>query len=231
MPKFSRENSPEKIQKRVEGQLAKVKENREAMEIEPIFEPRCSVCKSPHRNFVDSLLARGGVSFSAIAARVVGEDGKKLDRRAIANHSREHLGFQEHAVRALLEAEAEEAGQNFETGVRGALTRRGALEITLRKAFDDVISGRTEVEAKDMLAVITMLEKMDEATNAAQVDYMRAQTAAFIQAIKEEIDDRDIWERIASRARRIMQVDGYELPVAVENVQEAEVVEALPPAD
>lgn len=231
MPKFQLGSSPEQVQKRVEGQLEKVKRNRDAMELEPIFEPRCSVCTSPHRNLVDALLARGGVSFTAIAERVPDETGKLLDRRAISNHSKKHLGFQEHAIRALLEAEAEEAGQNFEEGVRGALTRRGALEITLRKAFDDVISNRIEVETKDMLAIIQMLEKMDETTNAAQVDYMRAQVSAFLQAIKDEVEDRELWERISNKARRIMKGEGYELPVEVDNVQEAEVVEALPPAN
>jgi hypothetical protein len=234
MPKFNVKNSPEAIAKRVDAQMEKVKENRETMALEPIFEPRCSVCKSPHRNLVDALLAKGSTSYSAIAARVPGDDGKPLDRRAISNHAKNHLGFAEDAIRGLLEAEADEVAQNYEDGVRGALTRRGALEVTLRKAFDDVVSGRIEVEAKDMLAIIQLLEKMDETTNAAQVDYMRAQTSAFIQAIKDEIDDREIWERISTRAKRYMKLEGYELPGETENVQEAEVVdepEALPPAD
>lgn len=231
MPKFNRQNSSEAVAKRVEAQIKKVSQNREETALEPIFEPRCSVCKSPHRNLVDALLAKGGVSFTAIAQRVPGEDGKPLDRRAISNHSREHLNFNEHAIRGLLEAEADEAGQNYEDGVRGAITRRGALEVTLRKAFEDVISGRIDVEAKDMLAVIQMLEKMDETTNAAQVDFLRAQATAFLQAIKDVVDDREVWEAIHTRARRIMEIDGYETSVEGEIVQEAEVVEALPPAD
>lgn len=223
MAKFNIEQAKEEGNKRVERQLQKLKEKNQEESLTPIFEPRCSVCKSPHRNLVDALLAKGSTSYSAIAARVPGEDGKPLDRRAVSNHAKSHLNFQEDAIRSLLEAEADEAAQNYEEGVRGAITRRGVLEVTLRKAFDDIVSGRIEVESKDMLAVIQMLEKMDEATNAAQVDYMRAQVSAFLQAVKDEIDDREVWNRIAERARRNMQIEGYTV------VQDAEVVEELPP--
>lgn len=200
--------------KAIEKQRSKVAAKRAAPPVP--YEPRCSVCNSPFRLFIDSMLARGASSYSSIAEKVPGEDGKKLDRQAIANHAKRHLGFQDDAIRRVLEAEALEVAQNYEENVRGAMTRRGALEIALRKGFEDLVAGRTEVEVKDLLAIIQALEKMDETTNSAAVDQMRMQTEAFVRAIREEVDDEDLWERIYERTRKIIAQQGYQYEPVVD---------------
>jgi hypothetical protein len=233
MPQFSPKPDAKAIARKVEGQLEQVEGNKKKQKLEKPFEPRCRVCTSPHRNLVDAMLAKGVMNYSQIAAKVPDKDGKLLDRRSISNHDKNHLGIQDEAIRRLLVAEAEVAQQDYEEGVKGALTRRGALEVLLAKGFDDIVSGRIDLEAKDMLAVITMLEKMDEATTTAQVEFMKAQVAAFTQAIKDEIDNRDIWDRIYQRMRVNLQRDGYDVGADPTEVVDAEVVDepALPVAN
>jgi hypothetical protein len=171
------------------------------------------------------MLIRGS-SYVAISEHIPGEDGKRIDRRSISNHAKKHLGFQEAAIRALLEEESSMAQQNFEEGVRGAITHRGVLEIMVRKAYDDITSGLVEVEPKDLIATIQVLQKMDERTESVAVDELRAQVSAFIQAIKEETD-RETWEKIAHRARRLL--GGVPSPpdvdIPVPQIEEAQVVE------
>lgn len=166
------------------------------------FEPRCDACTSPYRQFIDTMLIRGA-SYSSIAEQVPGVEGKRIDRRSVSNHAKKHLGFQETAIRALLEEESNMADQNFEEGVRGAITHRGVLEIMVRKAYDDIINGLVEVEPKDLISTIQVLQKMDERSESIAVDELRAQVSAFIQAIKEETD-RETWERISIRTKRIL---------------------------
>ncbi len=138
MPDFNNaKNAADLEVSKVEGALKRISEadNRPPLP----FEPRCEVCTSPYRHFIDSMLVKGGYSYVYIANTVPGKGDKKIDRRSVANHAKKHLGFQEQALRALLEEEADMAEQNYEEGVRGAITHRGVLEIAVRKAYDDII--------------------------------------------------------------------------------------------
>lgn len=230
MPKFNLPNKPSdaqlaKLEEKMEGQIEKIRSNQQPPKI---VEVRCAVCQSPYRDFIDTMLVKGGANYSDIARKVPGKDGKEIDRRSISNHAKNHLGFIEDAMRSILEAEAEEANQNYEDNYKGAITYRGALEIALRKAYNEIVSGNVEMEAKDLIAIIQTLEKMDEQTNSAQVDFLRAQTSAFIQAIKEETDT-EVWTRISERAHKLMSLEGYENDPVTETV-EAEAVE-LPPVE
>lgn len=210
--------------KKVGKEIAKARSKAKQRKMAPPvpFEPRCTVCNSPFRDYIDAMLARGAASYTSIAEKVPGADGHKLSRQAVTNHAEKHLGFQEDAIRRILEAEAVEVAQNYQDNVRGAMTRRGALEIAMRKGFEDLVAGRTDVEVKDLLAIVQALEKMDETTSAAQVDQMRMQTEAFIRAIREEVDDEKLWERIVDRTKRIISQQGY----TYEPTVDAEAVEA-----
>lgn len=224
-PEASEEAPKTELEKKVASQVARV----QASKAQPpkIIESRCDVCQSPYRDFIDAMLVKSGANYSEIARKVPGKEGKTIDRRSVANHAKNHLAFMDDAMRTILEAEAEEANQNYEDNYRGAITHRGTLEVALRKAFGEVASGNVEFEAKDLVLIVNTLQKMDEQTNSAQVDFLRAQTSAFIQAIKEETD-LEVWARIADRARRLMSLEGYK-DEPESDIVEAEVIE-LPPA-
>lgn len=189
---------------KVEGALQRITEKDQRPPLP--FESRCAVCTSPYRHFIDSMLVKGGYSYVYIANTVPGKGDVKLDRRSISNHAKKHLGFQEQALRALLEEEADLAEQNYEEGVRGAITHRGVLEVAVRKAYDDIIEGRTMVEAKDLVSLVQQIQKMDDQARGVAVDELRAQVSAFIEAIKSETD-RETWERISRRAQQLIQRD------------------------
>ncbi len=192
-----------------------------------IFEPRCHVCTSPHRNFIEGLLIKGA-NYVWVEDNVPGTDGAKIDRRSVSNHAKKHMSYQNAAIRAILEEEANLASQNYDDGVRGAITHRGVLEVALRKAYEDIVSGATVVEARDMIQLINTLQKMDEQREQVAVNELRAQVQAFVEAIRAETDI-GTWERIAKRMQSIMADEGIDY----EEVAEAEVVQhvvALPPA-
>jgi hypothetical protein len=171
-----------------------------------IFEPRCNCCTSPHRQFIEGLLVKGA-NYVWISDNVPGQDGDKIDRRSVSNHAKKHMAYQDAAIRAVLEEEANVASQNYEEGVRGAVTHRGVLEVALRKAYEDIVSGATIVEARDMIQLINTLQKMDEQTEQVAVNELRAQVQAFVEAIRSETDP-DTWDRIFRRMKSIMSSEG-----------------------
>lgn len=203
MPKFDKQKSKEldPLDEKIGGALANVKANIPDI----IQEPRCRVCQSPHRHYIDGLLAKG-YNYSAIAKQVPSSGGRKLDRRSVGRHAKNHMDVESGAIRELLEHEAEQAGQNFVEGVRGAITHRGILEVTLRKAYERIMNGETEVEARDLIQIVTTLQKLDQDTGTVQVDQMRAELNAFLQAIREVVPE-DYWPTIANRARQIARGD------------------------
>lgn len=171
-----------------------------------IYEPRCHVCTSPHRQYIESLLIKGA-NYVWIELNVPGVDDGKIDRRSVSNHAKKHMAYKDAAVRAILEEEAQIASQNYEEGVRGAITHRGVLEVALRKAYEDIIAGVTTVEARDMIQLINTLQKMDEQREMVAVNELRAQVQAFVEAIRIETDP-DTWDRIFKRMKTIMADEG-----------------------
>jgi hypothetical protein len=186
------------------------------------FEPRCRVCTSKYRNHIESLLVKG-ISYSWIENNVpFDEDGGKIDRRSVSNHAKRHMAYQDAAVRAILEEEARLSAQNYEEGVRGAITHRGVLEIALRRAYEDIINGTTTVEPRDLISIVTTIQKMDEQTEQVAVNELRAQVQAFTEAIKAETGP-DTWARIFDRFKRIMSDDGMSAQIGP--VTDANVIE------
>ena len=186
-----------------------------------IHEPRCHVCTSPYRHHIEKLLAAKGANYVWISENIPGKDGTKIDRRSVSTHAKRHMSYDSAAIRAILEAEAEASAQNFEEGVRGAITHRGVLEVALRKAFEDIANGTTTVEPRDLIAIVNQIEKMDERTEQVAVNQLRAQVNAFVEAIRAETDP-DTWDRIFKRFRGIMEEDGNVLPPG--EIVDAEVV-------
>lgn len=146
-----------------------------------ITSAQCHVCQSPHRLWIDRKLVQGW-SHASIARSI--PDGS-VSRKSVANHLKEHLQFDQAAVRALMEEEANILGQNVEEGVRGAFTLRGSLEVLIRKAFQDALDGITTVEPRDMIAMIKQLNELN--SNSGQAAYEEANSA--ISLFKEALQN------------------------------------------
>lgn len=169
-----------------------------------ILEQRCNVCKHPYRDFIETMLVRGS-TYKGIADRVT----PKVDRRSISNHFKSHMDLQDAALRTILEAEAKMQGQNFEEGVGDAVTKRGVLEVMLRKGFEDIQTGVTTVEARDLVQIAKLLGDMDSHAYEVGLDALRGQVQIFIQAIKDTCD-RDTQTAIAERVKVLRAREGLD---------------------
>jgi len=164
-----------------------------------IVEPRCHTCQSPYRDYIERELIRGH-SYLAIANSI--PDGP--DRRSISTHHKEHMAITAAAYRAILEEESSLEGQNYETGVRGAITARGVLELMIRKGFDDIMDDNTMVEPRDLIQIIKLKQEMDANYAQVQVETMKRQVELFKQAILEVVPPA-IQGQIVARVKKLRQ--------------------------
>jgi len=166
-----------------------------------ITESRCHVCKSQYRKAIDRMIAMG-TSYVEIS-RIFSNEEETMDRRSIANHAEKHLNYEEAAIRRIVEQEAQEAQQNVEDGIQGALTRRVYLNVGLQKALEALLTGEAMVEPKDAIAIIQLLDKLDSQSEGAALEEMRVQFQAFVQAIRELLPP-DKWQAILDRTKEIL---------------------------
>lgn len=169
-------------------------------------EPRCSVCNSQFRKPIDKMIALG-TNYSEIS-RIYDNTG--IDRRAISNHAKKHLNYEEAAVRQIIAREAEEAQANIEEGVSGAIARRVYIDVAIQKGFEALLNNDVPVEVKDVATLIQLKEKMDTHTEGAAIDEIKTQFNAFMQAIRE-VAPPEMWDSILKRTKELLNTVG-ELP-------------------
>lgn len=190
MPKFNKPDKPDKPSNG--GPPAKFEA------IPGIVEPRCHVCKSDFRKAIDRLIAQGTTPYAEIG-RIF-----NIDRRSISNHAKEHLGWEEAAIRRIIEQQARSAQADLEEGIQGVLTRRVYLNVALQRALDALLNDDVTVEPKDALAVIQHLDKLDSQVEGAALDEIQVQFKAFVQAIRE-IAPPEMWQRILDRTKELLE--------------------------
>lgn len=165
--------------------------------VEEIVVTQCHVCASSYRRAIDKMLALG-TPYTEIS-RIFGEE---ISRKSIANHAKEHLTYEDEAIRRLVANEVEAARESMEEGVSAAVSRRVYLQTLLHKAQEAMVLGDTPPEPKDALAAIQLLDKLDmnrEATVAAELEI---QMHAFITAIKEIVPE-EMYYQILDRTKEI----------------------------
>jgi hypothetical protein len=168
--------------------------------VEEINEPRCSVCKSRFRRTIDQLLAMG-VAFSEIARQFESEG---INRRALSNHKKKHLSIEQAAIRQVIEEKARQIGEDVDNTKRSLLTRRGYMEVAMMKSYQGILDGTIVPEPRDVVAMISLMEKMEKDTSSAQVDEMMRDFNAFTQAVKEVVGN-DKYDLILNRFKSILE--------------------------
>jgi hypothetical protein len=226
----------EQVQKQTKALAPKGKNEKTGVEYLSgrIFEPRCHVCQHPHRDWIEMMLIKGA-SYKGLQERVPPLQGyDKLDRRGISNHHQKHMDLEDAAIRAILEREATLVSQDYEEGVEDAVTKRGVLEVMLRKGYEDLLSGITTVEPRDLIQLAKVLGEMDTHAGQVGLDEARAQVQIFIQAIKN-VCDLDTQGEIAREVKRLRSRENIDVkfeeimsqaPVAAIEVGEPSVIEA-----
>jgi hypothetical protein len=168
-------------------------EDRAALELAqsryapPIFvEPRCAICAGDYaqwRVWIEQQLYKGR-AYSAIARAIPPVNNRPLDRRTVSTHLDKHVKLDEAIVRATLNEEATVIGQNFQEGVKGAITDRGIVKVLIQKAYEDAMAGITTVEPKDLIQLIKLSQEFESGNTDLQ--YREAENAVriFMNAIK-----------------------------------------------
>lgn len=174
-----------------------------------ISEPRCHVCQSPYRDFIEEQLIKGH-SYERIARQIPADDNeKKVDRRSISGHLKEHMDLQRMAIREELEEEARNLQQNVEQGALGAKTDRGILKVLVAKGFDDVLKGVSTVEPKDLIQIIKLLNELNNNASSARAEENEIYLRTFVRAV-ENVCPPDMIKELVAEAERIRNMDDVE---------------------
>lgn len=200
-----------------------------------ITEPRCKVCTSEFRVFIERELVKGMASVTAIAESIpIGHNGEKIDRRSISNHAKKHMAIGDAVVRAQLEEEADLLKQNYQEGVQGALTTRGVLKVLIGKTYEDVLNGVVTAEVRDLIQMIKLVNEMETDTAQVKSDEAESTLRIFVRAVANVCDD-ETRARLQSEVKRLRQMDEIEFameenlqlpaPIEGEEVPDADIVE------
>ena len=98
-------------------------------------------------------------------------------------------------MRLVLNEEADLMGQNYQEGIRGAFTMRGALDVMIRKAYQDAIDNLTTIEPKDIIQMMKLHAEMNEGSGAAAEEEAKLVIGIFKEAIQNVLIKGDIISR------------------------------------
>lgn len=175
------------------------------------FEPRCKVCTSKYRHAIERLIALG-TNYSEIERTFAHE----IPRRSISSHAKDHLSYEQAAIREIIEHEAQQVQANHEEGVKGAVMYRSYLSAALKRAWDDLIEGNARIDPAVAIQIIQQMDKFDKESKSAAVDELRFQFNCFMEAVRRVVP-RDMWEQIAVETQKTAdraqeEIEGYALP-------------------
>jgi hypothetical protein len=160
-----------------------------------ISEPKCHACQSDHRLWIERQLVKGTAYVAIARSLPIPEDQVENMRRSISNHFRKHMALEQASVRALMEEEAQLLGQNVEEGVRGAFSNRAALDILIRKAFEDALNGVTTVEPKDLIQMMKLHADMSTESGSTATEEAKTAIRIFMLAIQNVLLKSDLVDR------------------------------------
>jgi hypothetical protein len=151
---------------------------------------QCHTCSCPKRFWIERQLLKGA-SYSAIA-RSLEQDPtitQKVNSQSIAQHAKNHMPLDQAIVRGIMEEEASLIGQNWEEGVKGAITNRGMLRTLATRGWEDAMSGVTTVEPRDMIQIIRVLNELDNSLGTAATEEAILTVRIFTEAIGNVVTD------------------------------------------
>lgn len=188
---IERQRSGDAVKEKWRSEDRKAIADAEALIAPPVIkEPRCHVCTSDYRLYIERQLLKGR-SYRAIEQSVPNGPSRK----SISEHYKKHMDLDSAAIRAILEEEASAIGQNFEEGVRGAVTMRGMLAVLIQKGYDDAMAGITTVEPKDLIQMAKLANDLNEGSGTAAVEEARLAISIFKEALQNVLIKGDIVDR------------------------------------
>lgn len=203
---IAKRSGQEMKDKWAEDDREKIEKHEKAIAPPIVTEPRCRVCTSLYRPFIEEKVVRGH-SYKSIAEQIPpDESGHTIDRRSISNHYEKHMDIERKRIRAELEQQAKQLAQNTEEAVEGAITERGMLKVLAHKAYEDAMKGITTVEPKDLVQMLKLLNDMEVNSSTAKAEENEIQLRIFVRAIQNVLDQENI-VAIVDEVRRLRQLD------------------------
>jgi hypothetical protein len=124
-----------------------------------------------------------------------GDDEDYFKKSSMENHARKHLSSLDAANRNILEARARAEGMDVDMVEGFILTKSAAAEMIVHQGLAALQRGDANVEAKDILAALETLMKLDESRSTVAEEVMLREIRAFMAAVKRHVSD-DLWKAI-----------------------------------
>lgn len=128
-------------------------------------EPRCGVCQSPHRLFIEERLVRGD-SYASIAREVSGlphGDRTPPSKQSISIHTRNnHLPLGQSTQRRIIERRAQEIGQSVEDSEDPLADWLTLNQMVVQRGVEKIASGELDVTTGDVLRASQFLHDVEQ---------------------------------------------------------------------
>ena len=93
----------------------------------------------------------------------------------------------------------------------------------MMKSYQSILDGTVVPEPRDIVAMISVMEKMEKDSSAVQVDEMMRDFNAFTQAVKEVVG-QDMYDQILHKFKNILEQE----KVILSSFSEPKVIDTLP---
>jgi hypothetical protein len=175
---------------------------------------RCHVCSAPDRdvpngwavrNLVDELLLVPK-TYAAILRLIEPlmaswPDDARISRHSLMRHSRNHLAWEQAAIRQIAERHAQETGK-VDEAAGWMLSTEVVLRAVQQRGFEGLASGEVTPSIKDMLTASAALREIErEAEGQFSTAELLCQLDTVIQIIREIVPP-ELHEAIADRIDR-----------------------------
>ena len=187
-----------------------------------IHEPRCKICKSPHRREIDAALVSG------MAQRTVKEyfnaayGSDYFTDSNVSIHARKHMTLRDAAVRRIYEEAARREGIDLALAEGYLRTKRAFYENVVNEVSTLMQAGAINPEVRDGLAAAQLLEKIDAESVEGQLAELERQFRAFMTSVKEVVPE-DLFGKIYETFAAKVGIDNQ--PAAIEPAVDGEVAE------
>lgn len=195
---------------------------------------RCLTCKSKYRDVIDRMAVMG---FGAThIARQIQEFAPEISRKSVERHMKNHMNYEQEAMRQLLEERYSEIGNLTEEAKTRMVTKHAVLDRMIEKGWDQLMKEDGWIKYQDVLKAIELKSLIETETGTMLQDQLTRQLTAIIQAVKECVPPED-WPRVSARATELYEAPLLEAhgtfvpPQVVENDDEPPLLELPPPEE
>lgn len=153
-------------------------------------EPRCKVCNSPHRQWVEAELVRGS-SYAAIAREVASmPHGRRPipSRSSISTHAKQgHMPLSQDTQRRIIERRAQELGRDVDSGEEPTLADHVTVaQMIVQRGVEAVADGKLPLNASDVLKASAFLRQVEMSSSGQDDSQVWAEALSVYMQIAQQ---------------------------------------------